>query len=274
MSKIDREGTFRGLVLEHGMSTTRKNGFPQWVARLSAVQMFVSEDDRESWIKEGYEISEDGWIDCSNWGWELTGYFVLFNHEKALLNYDQVIEATGWDGHDFQDLSTMDLTEHTVQFRVEMNEYEGTESLQISWIDVVGAPVDRELQIITEDDAKALNKKFKGLMRGKVKVAPVTAEKTSTKPKPASKGKAPAKTSAPPAKTTALPTPKTAETVAGMSKEDAWDSLLKNSGLDDDALADAWIKACEEVAPEKDEDDFTDQDWAAVSATVLTAVTA
>ena len=49
-------------------------------------------------------------------------------------------------------------------------------------------------------------------------------------------------------------------------------ALLQNAGLSDDDLADAWIKACEEVAPEKDEDDFTEQDWAAVSASVLAVV--
>jgi len=270
MGKVERSGTYRGKVLEHGVSVTSKNSFPQWVARLSAEQMFVPEDEREEFTKQGYEISEEGWIDCSDWGWTITGYFVLFNNEKALLNYEQVITATGWDGADFSTLSDMDLTEHDVQFRCDEEEYNDAINMKVQWIDEVGAPINRELATVDADEAKALNKKFKGLMHGKAKAAPTSAAKGPVKTPPAS-----AKTPAPAAKKAAPPAAKAAEPAAEadgfetMTKEAAWDGLVEKSGLEDDALADSWIAACEAVAPDKDEEAFTETDWAQVHATVM-----
>lgn len=276
MPRIEREGTYRGRVIEHGMGETT-NGYPQWIARLAADQMFVQPDDREAFAEEGYDISEDGWIDCSDWGWTITGYFCMFNNEKALLSYDQVIEATGWDGSDFAGLQAMDLTEHSVQYRTGLEEYNGNESMKVKWLDAVGAPVNRELASIDEKDAKALTNKFKSMMRGKPKAAPAAAPASKPKATPAAKPKAgaakPAASKATKAPA-APPKPKksAAEQPAGMTKEQAWEHLLETSGLDDDGLADAWIAACEQVAPDKDEDDFTTEDWGSVAATVLAGV--
>jgi len=92
---------------------------------------------------------------------------------------------------------------------------------------------------------------------------------------PAKTPPASAKTPAPAAKKAAPPAAKAAEPAAEadgfetMTKEAAWDGLVEKSGLEDDALADSWIAACEAVAPDKDEEAFTETDWAQVHATVM-----
>lgn len=286
MGKIEREGTYQGTVLEHGVSTTQASGYPQWIARLACERLFIPEDERDAFAAEGYEIDDKGWVDCSSWDWAITGYFVLFNNEKALLNYDQVIAATKWDGADFATLGAMDLTEHQVQFRVDEDEYNGTVAMKAQWIDEVGAPINREMQTLDADDAKALTAKFKGLLRNKSKAAPAKGKgkpgpAKASKPRPAKpSNKKPAaalkKTTPPPAPVAEAPVENDTESNPGpgMSKENAWDGVVNNSGLSDDEVADRWIAACEQIAPEKDEDDFTEVDWKAIHDVIMTPVSA
>jgi hypothetical protein len=50
MGRIEREGTYQGPVLEHGMQET-KNGFPAWVARIAAHRYYVEEHEREDGLE-------------------------------------------------------------------------------------------------------------------------------------------------------------------------------------------------------------------------------
>ena len=267
MELVAREGTFQGPVLEHGMGETAK-GYPQWIARIAAHRMFVPEEERENFAQEGYEIDGEGWIDCSDWDWQITGYFVLFNNEKALMNYDQVMVATDWDGSDFTDLAGKDLNDHPVQFRTQIEEYNGKESMRVTWIDVVGASITRELSFIDDNAAKALNNKYRDLMKKKTVAAPASVSKSKATPKAKAAPKA-----APKATPKAAPKAKKKEpeAPAGMTKEQAWELLLDKSGLDDDALTDAFLEACETVGPDKEESDFTNEDWGQVAEIVLAA---
>lgn len=50
-----------------------------------------------------------------------------------------------------------------------------------------------------------------------------------------------------------------------VTAEQAWDFVCENKGdVDDTDVEDAWINACNEVGGDKDEDDFTNAEWAQV----------
>ena len=119
---IDRPGTFRGKLLDWGVSESR-GGFPQFVARFAAL---------EYWDEEANQ-----YMPWAEYGQEMQGYFVLYGKDekgawKELLNAKQIKEALGWDGLSFESLANGDYSETLVLFRVEDSEYNGNRSLKVS----------------------------------------------------------------------------------------------------------------------------------------------
>lgn len=126
--KINREGTFVGYAMQSGVSKTKKNGHPQFVAKLQAVQEYDFEGQAFVDITGVEEV-------------EATGYFVLFDKDcKATLNAKQIKLAYP---HllplSTRKLNDEDLSEIAIQFRVEEREYKGNKKMDVTWIDHVDA---------------------------------------------------------------------------------------------------------------------------------------
>lgn len=289
--QIDREGAFRGKVLEKAVGQS-KGGFPQLMLRLSALEMW----------EENAEVEGGGqWVDWSEYGQSMLGYFVLYNDSGPLLNAEQVQKALGWAGDSFAALDSLDVSEKTVMFRVADHEYNGKNKLQIEWIDAEDAPVTRTLTSLDAAKLTDLDKKFgltgkkptpvksapKPTVAGKAPAAPAKpaaaagstpapSAPATTKPAVASKPALtkPPTTSKPPAKP-AKATTVTEETSSESSessalpaectKDAAWEYIFKkkNEGTPDDDVANAFMAACDTVGKD-DEADFTTTDWAAV----------
>jgi len=292
MARIDTDGTYRGRITEHSLDTTKK-GYPQLVARLKATEKFI---DNPAHF-EHFGIEEPTWVDWSEFGEEIVGFFVLFNdpdefsEDTALLNYEQLQIATGWDGDEFYSLNNDSLVDKDVLFRVEEDEYDGKTQMKVNWIDAWDANPARELRKLDNEEVKDLSSKLKVKKKSK----PAASKPAASKPagKPASKGKSgdkdkgkttEEKPSAPPKKgkpekteeteqpdeqddsqnekSTSLPTE--------LSQGDAWEFVCDHKGGNTDRdVQDAWIAACEEVGPDKDEDDFTNAEWAEVRDLVI-----
>lgn len=284
MGKLDSVGVYRGKVLESSLGITKKSGLPQWVARLSALEKYVEEKSEI----EHFEMDGPGWVDWSDFGEDIMAFLVLFksseqfDEETSLLNYEQLQIATGWDGTEFDSLNDDSFVDKTIQFRVEENEYDGKVSLQVNWVDEAEANPARELKKLDTDKLKDLNSKLK--ISKKSKPSKPSSAKPAAKPKAA-----PAKDEkkAPP-KAKAKEEPKTEEpeetqeeieeTVdegsndrpTECSQVEAWEYVVENKGDNDDsAVEEAWIAACGEIGKDKDEDDFTDGDWAKVRNIVI-----
>lgn len=279
MALIDRTSTFRGRIVDHGVSAT-KNGFPQWVAQLVALEI--------------YDAEEEKWVDWSQYDVnEITAYQVLFGGDgKATLVVEQLRKITGWSGASFAELNNMDLKETKIQFRVEENTYQEKTSLQVSWIDEYDAVPGRTVRKLSAEDLKALDTQYAKFLKPSAK--PV---KAPTKPKAPTKVKAqgikptqpkgPVKKKGakdplgPPEKAelhehTQLPKtpppPSSPDLPTGnCTKAEAWSTVyeLKAKKYDDEKIAKIWTKALLEVAPGIEQDDVTDEQWFLVREKVL-----
>jgi len=177
--KIDREGTFIGYAMQSGVGETKANKFPQFVAKLQAVQEYDFESPAFIDITDVEEV-------------EITGYFVLFDKDgKPTLNAKQIKKAyPEWSGS-IKELNEGDYSEFPVQFRVEENEYKGKKSMQVSWIDAVDAVPGGNVGKMDDAGINAIEAKYASAIRelqggDKPKAIPlakaVTTKKATAKP--------------------------------------------------------------------------------------------
>lgn len=167
-TKIDSEGTFIFEVVESAIGVTNKNSYPQWVARLNAKKKWIENAEEMAHFK----ITEPAYVDW-NFDEEIIAYICLFNSadtfttegkdRTAMLNYDQLKLALGWDGTEFDSLADGSMLKKMIQGRVQSSEYpkgSGTTSLKVEWIDSVDAPATRTLKSLAPDAVSALTKKL------------------------------------------------------------------------------------------------------------------
>jgi hypothetical protein len=152
MNKITMPGTFKGKVIEHGVSLT-SNDNPQVVMDVALEQV--------------WDETNGEWMDYSDSQEHVIAYLVLFNADgKKMLNTDQVMKVFGWDGSSFAELDSMDLSDILFQIRVEENDYEGaTSPYTVNWIDEEDAVPGQRVKKLDESELKSLDKKFNVLLK-------------------------------------------------------------------------------------------------------------
>lgn len=299
MPQIDSAGAFRGTITESAIGLTKENRYPQAVLRLEATEKFIADPAEIKFFQENGEADfAGGW---HAWPVEDTiGYFCLFKDaenytkDKALLNYDQIIVATGWDGTSFDAFGDGSLIGKQVLFRVEESKNPSYPGLKAQWIDAFGADPERKLKSLDTSEIKKLNAKLqiskpaaKPVAAKAAKPAAPTAPASGPKPaatspatsppsKPAPASKPPTSKAPPAAAPAATEEPATLGLPKAVSQEAAWESVTANKGdLDDKDVEGAWIAACGEVSTHNDtrpavgEDKFTEKDWAQVRDTVF-----
>lgn len=155
--KIDREGTFVGYPIQSGVSETRANKFPQFVAKLEATQEWDGEKFIDLIDAAGVELTEER---------EITGYFVLFDKDaKPTLNAKQIkLAFSDWDGG-IKELNDGDYSEVPVQFRVEEHEYKEKKSMQVTWIDHVDAVPGGNVGKMGDDGIAGIEAKYANAIR-------------------------------------------------------------------------------------------------------------
>lgn len=275
MPRIDTVGTYRGRITNHGLSTTKK-GYPNFGFAVTATLKYV--DDPEGMAHFG--IEEPGWVSWEDYQEELSDYLVLFNDaeeftpDTALMNYEQVQKATGWDGTSFDTLNNGSLCGKEILFRVEEDTYNDKTRLRVNWIDAPDASPTRELRRLDAKDVSALNSKLKGIKKATPAVAKPGAKPAAkpVKTEDPAPQKA-AKKATPPKKAPPVVDPEETDTSTlptEVSQADGWEYVcLHKGGNTDSDIEEAWIAACSEVGEDKDEADFTETDWAAVRDIVI-----
>lgn len=280
--QIDRPGTYKGTLMEWGVSTT-KNGFPQLVCRLKATEL--------------YDEDEGVWQNWTEYNLDLVAYFVLFSNKGPCLNHQQIQQALGWDGSSFATLDGSDWSACVVQFRVEWHEYDGNKTLRVDWIDAHDAEPGRTIKKLDDKALQALDAKFRTAAKPAAPASAAPKGRPTPPPPPAPAAPAdPTPTAengaeAPPATTAPTPTApsgspsdppaaakkKTAgkkkgkKTGTGLAKTctktEAWGKVveLKVDTVTDEQLAEAWLAACDEVTGEEsDEEKITPEQWAMI----------
>ena len=224
----------------------------------------------------------------------MTAYFVLYTQKdgkwEELLNAKQLKKVLGWTGLDFEGLANGKHGETIVLFRVEDHEYNGSHTLQVSWIDTADASPVKTLPKYDASKLKGLTAKLGGALSAAAPVAPASApaKPATGKPKIPPKGKqtprtpaaspepaseapvsAPSTATPPPAGAPApIPPAPSASPSTPETKDSAWAAVNgPMRDVSDDRLAEAWIAEGAKIG--KNEDQFTPADWEAVKNAVL-----
>jgi hypothetical protein len=279
MNKIDRAGTFRGVIKESGVDST-KNGFPRWQIKVAATHYWVEDNF------EAYGLTEPDWVDWSAYEQEAYGGLVLFNDKGPIFNFENIQKAVGWDGASFSTLANGQYNGTEVLFRMQDNDpaYADKNPFQLSTIEHKDSSPTRELTSLDPAKLKALEQRFAQFMQP-AKVAPAkapakanptpTASAVAATPAPAPMPKA-AAVSAPSSGPPKAPPPKAASEAPfntspldGVTDQDSgWGVLLENKGaVTDTKLAESWLEVLEAVTTElgKAEGDLDASEWQRVT---------
>ncbi len=258
MPPLEAEGRYQGIIKDHGVSKTSVKGLPQFVATFLVTHVFN-------------DITEE-WDDWSEYGLTIDAFSVLTTlNEQGVpikcLNYDQVMEATGWDGVAYAGLAAMDLKNHPIQFRVQQDKYEDKngvtiEKMKVNWLTSVDG--DMGLRKVTGDKLADLDAAF-GIAGNK---PAATAAKPKAKPKPRATPKpAEVETKAapkPPARKATPKPPMKAEPVEETTEEEAYNAVhaynvAMSEPVPDEIRDDYWTSAVDEVAA--DSNSVTTTEW-------------
>jgi hypothetical protein len=150
VSNIDRAGSFRGKILDRGVSET-KNHYPQLVLQLQATEKYNNES--EVWEPWNYD-------EC-----EATAYVCLFGKDgKATLGVQQAMKALNWDGMSLMTLQT-DTSVEDIQWRMEPSTYDDVTRIQVAWIDAYDAEPGRKVRKLDVADIKKLDAKYAAALK-------------------------------------------------------------------------------------------------------------
>lgn len=263
MSLINYCGTFRGVLIDWGISQTQ-NGYPQFQISLVA--------------KEYWDQDEKIWVDWSQYEEnEIIAYLVLVGGEgKPLLNCHQLQKALGWSGESFKELAEGDYGQTIIQFRVEESTYDNVTRKKVVWIDHVDAEPGRTVQKLDVDEVKKLDAMYASALRDL---------SGGNKPKkPVKKPEVPETTKAitqPPLPEIEIKKPKNklqTEVVKleppakkEITKQEAWEAAVeaKAKTVTDDQLSQIWLETIEELGGENN---FEPGDWERVKNIIVEQV--
>lgn len=290
MPQLTRVGTFIAEIKESTIGVTRKNEYPQWIARFTTKKYYAQSVEELA----HYQITEPAFVEYPEE--EILSYLVLFksadqfDESTKMLNFDQAKVALGWDGTDFDYFNKPELVGRKVLIRVEENSYDGKVSLQVNWVDHENADPIRQLAKLDGDKLKALNAKLK-MNRPQAPTKPATAAKplpaaaatpaaaaagvSVPKAPRAAKKETPAVTAPPVAAPPVSAPPAQTDFPAELTMMDAWELVNKNKGAaEDPAVADAWTNARGQVVPHIADANLTPAHWSEVAKKAIAKLAA
>jgi len=260
---LQNEGSYLCRIIDHGISLT-KNKYPQWVARLEAVEVYNAEN--EVWVDIS-DLEEN----------EITTYQTLIGSKGETLSVQNIMNATGWDGVSLVELGELDLSEVLIQARVEYDTYNGKTSLKVTWLDSKDAvPGMGVVKKLTGDDLKKVDAEFRRYSSHKAKVTPTKAPpkappKSPSKMEKAEKIAAAQEVAGIPAPPTPPAPPADGLPVGKCTKREAWEAVydLRTSDITDEQLAKLWATAINEVTGKTDQKKVTETEWFAIREALL-----
>ena len=178
---LDRIGTFRCKLLEHGIDGKKKKGTDTELPWFNVRVL----------LTEVYDVKEGKWFDYGEWNAEITAFLCLYGAIKKkggeigpTLSMDQVKKVFNWDGRSLVQLANGKYDDLEFQVRIGENTYEeATYPYQVNWIDVYDAEPGMQLRKLDAADLKALDKQFATLSAKNATAKPVaTAAKAPVHP--------------------------------------------------------------------------------------------
>ena len=261
MSQKLYESVFRGAITGHVVGES-SGGYPQVVVQVVGF--------------EEYDPTEKVWLEFEDGNEVLgTAYLCLVGGKgEKTLNCKQVEKVLDWDGCSLEELEAIESEDKPVQFRTSLHEYKGKESIQIDWIDGYDEEPNRGLKKMDPKDVKNLQAKYASVFKATKKIASA-ASKAKGKGKDGGKPKTEPATEKPETETTTAAPPKRPKAGSTstelMTMDEAWKQCqaLTTAGHSADEVSDAWVAACEGVAPGKEDKEITKEEWAKICDIVV-----
>jgi len=196
------------------------------------------------------ELSGGEWKDVSDEDLEITGYFYIEKRDGSLntVSIDALKAALGWDGRDPFWLQDADLSQHPVQVKLGVEQYQGKERIKVQFLNPHGSVpggVSRGDDAIRKSVNTRLGAKFRALAG-----TPAPQE-----PKPPFRRGAP-------------PRPRQDAPKSEATMDEAWEAFTKSCKPDRprEEVEAEWFRILGELFPDKDVDKLTPADWAVMLA--------
>lgn len=292
MKLMNRNGYFRGPIVEHGVSTTQ-SGLPQWVALLKAT--------------EEYDFTTCEWRPFTDENCDVTAFLCLFSQKsEPTFHVQNIMHAVEWDGRSLVGLAGMDLVDAGIQFAVSMETYNGNTNPKVQRVAAFDdVPQAGSVRRLDDKELKSVASQFDALLKKAAGPAKAVSAPSAPQEKPAAlppKPKASKKAAAPVAPPVeddppfeetadlpvddepdaaavaaaaepesapaAVPGPK-AKAKKGLTKDEAWAHCIqmKAKNVTNDEVTKSWRIAVKNIG--KPEAKFTPQDWDTVAENVM-----
>ena len=260
MSNISQPGTYRGVVVDRGLSES-SGGCTQLEVTLQATEVY--DEKGQVWTPFSYEDSE------------AQAYINLITKaEKGnAINLRQVVRAFGWDGMSWATLndSNNDLAKQ-IQWRMGIETYEGVDRCKVQAIDAYDAAPGRKVERLDAAKVRALDAKYAAILKS-IGGGPKPKTAAPAAPKPAQGTSAPNEAAAEPAKPKRgrPPAPKAPPAGKPMDQGAAWESVYgtgNKAGKSDMEITNAWTAVVHEIGG----DEAVGADWSGVVVKVKAAL--
>lgn len=286
MPNVTQEATYRGQLIDWGVSKS-SGGYPQFVA--------------ECFANEMWDEKEQEWVDVSECQSSIVAYLVLVDGKRQpTFHHKNLMEALGWDGKSYAQLSEGSWEDVILQFRVEENTFDNKTTMQVRAVDVKDAVPGVKIRRLEKKELGTLDSEFADLLKAASGSKPTVAsagkkapaKSTFDKPngntmveeaeieaaasKPKGRGRPKTKKGAATPKPTppARPAPPVEEAPpTGPGPCDmgtAWDKYcVAATKLNESRMNEIWLEVVEEVAQGIEETDITDEQWGSILAKLL-----
>lgn len=269
MSNISQSGSYRGPVIDRGLSNS-SGGHLQLEVTMQAAERY--NEEAQVWEPFNYEDSEaQAYLNL-----------VTSKEKENPVNCRQIMRAFGWDGVSWAPLNDPDNDlAKQIQWRMGMETYNDVERCKVQGIDAYDGAPGRKVERLDAAKVRALDAQYAGILKNlgggpKPKTAkpaappkaPVSSDPTSVVAVPTT-----TPTTSPSDPTPVKPkrgrpaTPKTPPTVAAsaaLSQADAWDAYTaKADGKTDLEIQNTWIAVVREVYGSEED---VGEDWSEVVA--------
>lgn len=256
----NREGLFNAYPVQIGIDETGPNKLATCIISFRLYE----------------ELQQSGeWADCSADNFDICGYFYLEKKDGSLntVTIDTLKDALGWDGRDPFWLQENDLSEHAVQVKLAVEEYNGKNRLKVQYLNPYGSSASGGVTKADGATRKSISNRINSKLRAMAvpaqgKPAPKPAGANAAQKLPPARPKAQPPASHPPARPSPEPpVAKPAEDPQAVTMEEAWEEFCKHCPppkWDQDATEKEWFRILAEMFPGRQPDELTAVEWAAM----------
>jgi len=242
----NREGLFNAYPVEVGVDETGPNKLATCIIKFSLYE----------------ELQGSGeWADCAADNFEITGYFYLEKKDGSLntITIDALKAALGWDGRDPFWLQETDFSQHPVQLKLALEEYNGKTRMKVQYLNPFGSTGTGG---VTKAEGPAKTA-IRNRLGSKLRALAGPAQKTPAQPA-APPTLPPAKPKAPPAPPE-NPAPEPCPPASEATMSEAWGEFVKHCTGEkwpQDAVEKEWFRILAEMFPGKQPDELSPAEWA------------